>query len=202
MQHYETSHPGQVHVLGCDLFNCTAAGLRNFRDQTGATFPLLLNAASAAGGNLQALYGERDHYVVINTQGIVRYQGNDRWPYGNGYHLDELRGCIDSLVTATTGVGAGLDRIGPLDVEPNPSRSGVRIRLGRATGAESGLRVEITDVPGRRVAVLWDGPRAAGERAFEWDGTDARGRLVAPGLYRVRVTAGGVTRERRLIRIR
>ena len=82
-------------MLGMDLFNCTPSSLGSFRSSTGASYPLLLDAALATGGNIQALYGERDHYVVINRQGIVRYQGNDRWPYGDGYHLDEIRAFVD-----------------------------------------------------------------------------------------------------------
>ena len=104
-QYYETRYPGEVAVVGVDLFNCTPSGLGGFRQSTGASYPLLLNAAVAAGGDMRVLYGERDHYVVISKRGIVRYQGNDRWPYGNGYHLSELRGCVDTLVS--TGVVSG-----------------------------------------------------------------------------------------------
>src|SRR5262249_61260698 len=102
-QYYESTHPGEVVVLGADLFNCAPSGLGVFEQNTGATFPLLLLSAVATGGNIWALYGERDHYVVINKHGIVRYQGNDRWPYGNGYHLDEIRACVDSLVNTAVG---------------------------------------------------------------------------------------------------
>ena len=87
-------------MLGMDLFNCAPSGLGSFKQATGATYPLLLDAALALGGDIRALYGERDHYVVIDRQGIVRYQGNDRWPYGNGYHPDEIRACVDALLAA------------------------------------------------------------------------------------------------------
>ena len=87
-------------MLGMDLFNCSPSSLGTFKQSTGASYPLLLDAALATGGNIQTLYGERDHYVVVDRQGIVRYQANDRWPYGNGYHPDEIRACVDTLLTA------------------------------------------------------------------------------------------------------
>ena len=101
-------------MLGVDLFNCFPSGAGGFKQSTGATYPILLDAALNTGGNMRTLYGERDHYVVINREGIVRYQANDRWPYGDGYQLDEIRGCVDSLVTAV----AGPDRRRLLGPEP------------------------------------------------------------------------------------
>jgi hypothetical protein len=87
-------------VLGPDLYNGNSAQLTGFRDQTGATFPLLLNGASGAGNeNLFIPYGQYDNYVVINKQGIIRYHAYDLWSHGNRYHLDEIRAAVDSLVT-------------------------------------------------------------------------------------------------------
>src|SRR5207249_11546484 len=105
-QHYNMADPGQVEVLGPDLFDGTAAQLTQFRNSTGATFPLLLNGSSGTGNeNLFTVYGDRDNYAVINKQGIVRYNAWDHWPYGNRYHLDELTGTIDSLVASPLAVG-------------------------------------------------------------------------------------------------
>jgi len=50
------------------------------------------------------------------------------------------------------------------------------------------LRVEVFDLSGRRVRDLSARrERPSGEHAFSWDGRDHGGRLVAPGIYLVRV---------------
>ena len=199
-QYYQASHPGEVVVLGADLFNCTPSGLGSFKQFTGATYPLLLNAAIATGGNIFTLYGERDHYVVINRQGIVRYQANDRWPFGNGYHLDEIRGCVDSLLAPVVGVGEEPSAAGvALSLGPNPSRAGVAITLANPFGREAAARVTVHDLAGRRVATLLDGPAAPGPTTLRWDGRDALGRAVASGLYHARAEIGGIRLSRRIV---
>src|SRR5262245_66272748 len=110
----------------------------------------MLQGASGAGAeNLLVTYGDRDNYCVINKQGIVRYHAYDLWPYGDRYHLDELRGCIDSLVTNQVDVsgrpGVGL----ALTVSPNPVRGGSTIELVNPTSAAVSARVEVFDVGGR-----------------------------------------------------
>jgi hypothetical protein len=203
-QYYETRYPGQVVVLGADLFNCSPSSLgSSFKQATGATYPLLLNASLATGGNIQTLYGERDHYVVINKQGIVRYQANDRWPYGNGYHLNEIRGCVDSLVTAVVGVGDAPRSGGfALRASPNPFSSRLGVQLVNPSGTSQPARVTVNDLAGRRVSTLLDGLAPPGISTLSWNGRDAGGRPVAPGLYLVRAELNGLATERRIVRVR
>ncbi len=202
-QYYNSNYPGQVVVLGADLFNCTPSSLGTFAQSTGATFPLLLNAAIATGGNIQTLYGERDHYVVISKQGIVRYQANDRWPYGNGYHLDEIRGCVDSLVTAVVGVEPGARPRGfALSAAPNPYRAGGAIELSNPAGRDLPARVRVMDLAGHELAALWDAPLPPGVTRVRWDGLGRAGARLAPGLYLVRAEIGAVRLARRVVVLR
>ena len=202
-QYYEASHPGEVVVLGADLFNCTPSGLGSFKQFTGATYPLLLNAATPTGGNIFTLYGERDHYVVINRVGIVRYQANDRWPFGNGYHLDEIRGCVDSLFAPVVGVGEEAPPGGlALSVAPNPSRSGVAIVLANPLGRAVEARVTVHDLAGRTVATLLDGAMSPGPTTLHWNGRDAAGRALASGVYHARAEIEGIRLSRRVILVR
>ena len=46
------------------------------------------------------------------------------------------------------------------------------------------------DVAGRRVALLDDGHRGAGEHTLIWNGRDDAGRRVSPGVYVARLEAG------------
>jgi flagellar hook capping protein FlgD len=202
-QHYESTHPGEVVVLGADVFNCTPTGLGTFKQNTGGTYTLLLLASVNTGGNIQTLYGERDHYVVINKQGIVRYQANDRWPYGNGYHLDEIRACVDSLVTPVNvrvGGAPGLEFV--LRAGPSPAGSTVAIVLSNPTGRAVAARVTVHDLAGRRVATLLDGTAAPGATTLKWNGRDRDGRAAASGVYQVRAEIEGRTLARRIALVR
>ena len=78
---------------------------------------------------------------------------------------------------------------------PNPSRGPVTVplTLRRAQAA----RVTVVDALGRTVAVLHDGPLAAGAHALPW----SAGALAA-GVYSVRLDADGGTASRRFLIVR
>lgn len=199
-QRYDTLYPGQVQVLGVDLWNGTSSQVTAFRDQTGATFPLLLNGSLATGGNLATLYGPYDNYLVLNRQGIVRYHAANVWPHGNRYHLGEIQGAIDSLVTATVGVGDPMNA-GPTTrfvVTPNPFREAARIELSLPAAVEN-ARVTLHDVTGRRVATLHQGPLAAGTARLEWRA--AAEEPLAAGVYFVAAELDGRRLQRRVVRL-
>jgi hypothetical protein len=190
-QYYETNYPGQVQVVGVDEYNGTAAQLRSFKDQTGATYPLLLNGAVATGGNFATLYGTFDNYVVVSKQGIVRYHAALIWPHGNRYHLNEIRGSVDSLVTSVVGVDPGpAPAAFRLVSTPNPARGAATVELAIPAGGALAASVTVHDVRGRRVAMLWDGPAGVGLTRIAWSHTDGSGARLAPGVYLVRARIG------------
>ena len=199
-QYYQTSHPGQVQVVGVDEYNGTAAQLRSFKNQTGATYPLLLLGASATGGNFATLYGTFDNYVVVNKQGIVRYHAANIWPHGNRYHLNEIRGCVDSLVSANVEVGDGgrPPRLA-LTCAPNPFRGETTVELANPARAPEPARVAVHDVRGRVVAIPWVGIAPSGVTRFAWTGTDDRGAPLPPGLYFLATQVGGTRLVRRVV---
>ena len=227
-QYYEASHPGEVVVLGADLFNCTPSALGSFKQSTGATYLLLLISSINTGGNIQTLYGERDHLVVINKQGIVRYQANDHWNYGQTWHLDEVRSCVDSLVNSAAGarpgrlfvrepaqrprqeppslpgpeLGDALSAGASLRVEPEPTRSTLAVVLANPFGRAVRARVTVHDLAGRRVATLFDGTAAPGRTTLTWDGCGPEGRLAASGIYHVLAELAGLHLSRRIALVR
>lgn len=87
-----------------------------------------------------------------------------------------------------------------LAVHPNPAQGGQQIAFTLPAGAWTS--VEVFDLQGRLVRALDRGARTAGVQRVGWDGRGADGRLVAPGLYRVRVRAGGLQSSRTVVRIR
>ena len=81
---------------------------------------------------------------------------------------------------------------------PNPFRFGAgALRIRFALPQAEPARIDLFDIGGRRLATLLDGPSPAGERSIEWSGTGA-----APGVYLVRLTAGGSSLTRRVLVLR
>lgn len=82
---------------------------------------------------------------------------------------------------------------------PNPSRGA--IALGFALARAGRAELAIYGIDGRRIKVLAQGERAAGEYRLSWDGTDERGRAAAPGVYYARLSADGREFTRKLVRL-
>lgn len=80
---------------------------------------------------------------------------------------------------------------------PNPfvAQTQVRLELPEACGA----RVEVFDLTGRRVRVVYDGALPAGRHQLAWDGRDVSGRRVSSGLYLLRVAAADQAITRRVV---
>nr|MEE4269585.1 FlgD immunoglobulin-like domain containing protein [Candidatus Krumholzibacteria bacterium] len=78
---------------------------------------------------------------------------------------------------------------------PNPFNpiTTIRFRLEKAEPT----RLEIFDLAGRRVRVLLDEKRSAGDHEIQWDGRNTQGRTVSSGVYFYRLeTPSGVRQEK------
>lgn len=83
---------------------------------------------------------------------------------------------------------------------PNPFAESVTIPFTLARTTE--VELAVFDMLGRRVAVLEAGFRTAGAHETVWRGTDEEGRMLAPGIYVVRLTAAGQRLSRTLAHVR
>ncbi len=80
---------------------------------------------------------------------------------------------------------------------PNPFNPATTLSLALARDGQ--VRLAVHDVRGALVRVLADGPLAAGDHAFTWDGRDDHGQPVPSGLYLARATtADGAAQVQRL----
>jgi hypothetical protein len=77
---------------------------------------------------------------------------------------------------------------------PNPTRGTVSFDIGMPR--EQKVRIEVLDLLGNRVALLHDGPLAAGEHLFRWRGLSDRGDRARAGVYVVVLRSGMVTELR------
>ncbi len=119
-----------------------------------------------------------------------------------GIDLDDLT--FDLTVDVETGVSspvlAAVERSGFVAVAPNPFRPSTEIRFGlRAPGR---VEMRVYDVQGRAVRTLLRADRPAGSHAEVWDGRDATGRDLAPGIYFVRLVTPESTETRKVVRVR
>ena len=188
-------------MLAADVRNGTESQLRSFKSGTSSTYPFLLSAATSTGGNMSVLYGTKDSHIIINKQGIVRYNTMLRYSFGSRYRLTEIQTVIDSLVTNTTGIDdLPLPRGLSLSASPNPFRGSAAIELAIPQTAHNAT-VTVHDISGRRVASLWDGPTPAGTLRLEWDGRAFGGQTMRAGIYVVHARVGDLMLSRRLVRI-
>jgi hypothetical protein len=198
------AYPGQVQVLGTDVMPSGSNGvnLHNFNVICGGlTFPLLRDCgdgSALADTNLLRPYFQRENYVVINKQGIIRYHANDYYVYGERYHPNEILATVDSLVTHNTDAGTTPARAWALTASPNPAHGLVTLALANPTTAEAPARLRVLDMSGRLVAELPPTIARAGTTRLFWDAHGVGGRALPPGLYLVQADVGGQRLTRRV----
>ncbi len=110
--------------------------------------------------------------------------------------LAERTNLLTSPVAAPVVAGGGPSLADAAEVSlvaprPNPTTGATRFAF--ALGAAAHAELTIHDVRGAAVRTLATGPREAGTHTVEWDGRDASGRDVSPGIYFARLTAAGRT---------
>ncbi len=200
---YHESQPNNFVMLGTDVMASGANGvqLAQFRINAGGlTFPLLRDCADGSAlsdTNLIKPYNQRDNYVVIDGDGIIRYHADDAWDYGNRLHLNELYPAINAALTALTLSAPPHASVGVrLEVSPNPFSRRVVLGLSGAAGARASFRV--LDLSGRQVAAF-SAAGGAAETRVTWDAIGSDGRSLAPGLYLIQVESGGQQLTRRIV---
>jgi hypothetical protein len=212
-------------LRGCDLDD-SGGGDGDGRLEAGETASLGVEVSN--GGTLDAAgvalaLSSRDSLITIVDSlsmlpdipaGSTVSSGADR------FALSASDGAAGSVATLWFRMEAGsavsqralrLDlRIGPLSEEPgslaltpcfpNPFAGGTAMLVTLPRSQH--VRISIHDVAGRLVRTVLDGPKDAGTHHIAWDGTDARGRNVASGVYFVRLEAGGAIRLRKVVLVR
>jgi hypothetical protein len=87
----------------------------------------------------------------------------------------------------------------PLPACDTPSAFFKRVQIKLPLGAKGPVSVKILDANGRWVCTLNEGPLQPGQADLWWDGQDAKGLAVRPGVYEVVVTSEGKTEARTLL---
>lgn len=206
--------------MGVEIWDARANQVdARFRQNTGTTYPLLLQGSSTAS---QYIMG-RDRYIVIDHRGIVRYRTPATGRLGTSFDdmairsaittsLDELKMALQADAQAAADMESGGDMTAVLAETavpgsfalignyPNPFNANTEIRLQLAKAGPVALN--IYDVQGRLVRGLWSGLLAAGAHQLSWDGRDEAGRAAATGIFLYRLQSVGQSETRKMLLLR
>lgn len=144
------------------------------------------------------------HFVCLDSEGSARTPGSPmltwlaadleatdrRWIVAYWHHPPYTKGSHDSDNVADSG-GRMRDM-----------RENVLPILDVEMGVAGSAHLAVFDASGRLVADLLQGELEAGPRAVQWNGRDAAGRLVPPGVYYAALEALGERRVRKITWIR
>jgi FlgD Ig-like domain len=194
-----------VVVVGADIWDGTGPELNGFKNTTGITFPLLLNAGLATGGNLASAYVDRDNYVIFDQLGIERFSARQQgYSYGAALDVPRMRTLVDSLLSLSLGVvdPNGAVAAAQLVASPNPFRALTRIDAAIPNADGTPTEISVLDLSGRRIATLSVAAQGAGRVRASWNGTDGEGRALPPGVYLIRAISGATHVTRRVVLLR
>jgi hypothetical protein len=85
------------------------------------------------------------------------------------------------------------------DVSPNPLGAGRMGRVRFAMAENGSAKVEVFNLEGRVVKLLFDGPALQGQNELSWNGTDAAGQKVGSGVYYLRLRTSHEDLSRRVV---
>ena len=195
--------------------------------QTMAPMPTARSAAGAAafagriivaGGEVPELFAVNEVYdtstntwtcrapMPVPRHGIAAVALDDRvlFPAGGIVQGLEPTNHVDSFIEPGVGVGGDTElelAIEHIECVPNPTHGSSEIRYRLRAQAQVG--VAVFDLRGRRIVeVVPFALRSAGRHAAHWNGRDAQGIQVAPGIYWVRLRAGERESARRIAVVR
>lgn len=181
-------------ALGLDTWNNPVSANQNFRNVTGITYPLLLNARETLvdyyGGS-----GFYDRSVVIGADGFIKYKGST---FVDSDYEDVVEVIEAELAVLNTSsepednfpVSIRLDQNYPNPFNPSTNISYELTRSGE-------VRLEVFNALGQQVATLVDGFQASGSQSISWN-ADA----VPSGVYIYRLTTAGQVLTKKMLLIK
>jgi hypothetical protein len=158
-----------------------------------------------------AAYAASDTFLAYNIMEdadsadlIFTFPTHDGWyaVLSNEEHVVNsqlVRGTAELYARPSAGVATGSSlgavRLGKSQPNPFTAETWVSYSVGR----EAQVDLAIYDVAGRRVTTLISGQVSAGDHRASWNGLDASGRPVAPGIYLLHLRTGERQLSRKLV---
>lgn len=180
-------------ALGLDTWNESSSSVKAFRENTGISYPLLLNAEQT----LVDYYGNSysyDRSVVVNQKGKVAYKGTE--------YVDkdttEVKETIRDLLETSTAIGdknGQPNQIELADNYPNPFNPSTQIDF--SLPQTSDVQLTVYDMLGRRVATLVDGKQRAGQHSVTFDASN-----LSSGVYIYQLKTDGFSKSKKMLLVK
>jgi hypothetical protein len=208
-------HSWDAHVTGCSVVPpgpCSPKAINTRADFVGTGKYSVGSGGREEDGNQVAYVIDhkegncnkdtRDEYSIVVRKGLVIGEGDVVFQATGFIDCGNLQ--IHETPKKLFGNGVSLPGTGSSGVAlldrayPNPFSSRTAFAYRVAAGGAS-VDVGVYDVAGRLVKSLAGGSQAAGTYTVTWDGTDASGVRMAPGVYFLKSRVGGEQVVNRLI---
>jgi len=179
-----------------------------------ANYPLMAGAKS-----IDTIYTYNSSSDSVLTEGKLigwRYRGSDYKYVLFGFPLTFMNwdNAKTALQQAVMDMGLSLSADDnpnpePLPTQftlyqnyPNPFNQGTVIEFYNPHSQPTKASVEVLNILGQRVKLVFDGMAQPGRNRIEWDGRDKAGRPVATGVYLYRFKADEITSSRKMILVK
>lgn len=154
------------------------------------------------------IYNKNTNVIIYDSQMGASDAADPTTPVGSGSSIVIQKASGTSASIA----GAGAGNLALLaaetlpteytlyEVYPNPFNPSTQIQFDLPE--DSRVKLVIYNVVGREVTTLLEGELGAGKYVQVWEGRDRGSRLVASGLYFLRIEAASLTSEKRLVALK
>ena len=190
--------PSKARFLGLEMGEPLAPAKPDSVVEEESGFALYLPRPIAADGDLRLRVRlETSVFDAAGELGAEAFaRASESLPQGvdPGDVSDELGTNKMRLLAFSSSLGKVL---GDVDVRPSavtPQGDGandvVQVSYSLFSVRETHVEIGVYTLAGRQIRQLYDGPQSAGSHQLQWDGRDDQLRVVAPGVYLVRVEVG------------
>lgn len=172
----------------------------------GLTFEVKLDNSTVYGPSPIVMWGTSPQYIEINVINGCELEllvhdggvGNIDYDHADWANAKIWIGPVN--IAENSGPLLLPQKTGLIGNYPNPFNPGTVIAFQLHKAAD--VKIVIYNVIGQKVKTLLDAPYKAGSYKIEWNGTNDTGTNVGSGIYLYKMTAGDVTRVRKMILMR
>ncbi len=182
---------GKQVASGAHITAYSVAGdhqVGSFTMSTAGQFGFMPVYADGAGENVVGLRAGDQFYLKVDdvmTSEVLTWNANG----------DRIE--VTELATANSNNTVVPNSYALSQNYPNPFNPSTEMKFSMPVNGHA--RLEIFNVLGASVAVIFDGPAVAGEHRVVWDGRDSDGNATASGVYFYRLTADNYTETRKMM---
>lgn len=181
-------------ALGLDTWNYSPSANASFRNSTGITYTILLNARQT----LVDYYGSAGYYdrsVVIGADGVLKYKGTSY--VNNDYEqvIEVVQSELDALVVSSETRPEHPKSLSLSQNYPNPFNPSTMINYQLT--ASDHVEIRVFDLLGKEVAMLINGFQSAGTHSVTFEASELPSGIY---LYQLHTSSGIQTRKMMLLK--